>query len=171
MAFKKLALTNASGYQLRLAYDATRYTDLATSDLGFLTITPSAGRMDVTGVGVFSAAVEIGAGGVAAAGNLGWNENGVRSWQMGYAASSGNLSLGSGDGNGSLLINTNKFTVALSSGNTTLAGTLTTGAPTGGAGAWKLGIANAVSPTAPNRTLTVEIGGTTYYIHAKTTNN
>jgi hypothetical protein len=50
-------------------------------------------------------------------------------------------------------------------------GTLTTGAPTGGAGAWKFGVANSVSPTSPNRTLTVEIGGTTYYIHAKTTNN
>jgi len=30
---------------------------------------------------------------------------------------------------------------------------------------------NTVSPTSPNRTLTVDIGGTTYYIHAKTTND
>lgn len=30
---------------------------------------------------------------------------------------------------------------------------------------------NSVSPTAPDRTLTVVIDGTTYYIHAKTTNN
>jgi hypothetical protein len=30
---------------------------------------------------------------------------------------------------------------------------------------------NSVSPTAPNRTLTVDIGGTTYYIAAKTTND
>lgn len=30
---------------------------------------------------------------------------------------------------------------------------------------------NAVSPTAPNRTLTVLIGNTTYYIHCKTTND
>ena len=57
------------------------------------------------------------------------------------------------------------------SGNTTLAGTLTTSAPTGGSGAWELGIANSVSPTSPNRTITVEIGGTAYYIHAKTTND
>jgi hypothetical protein len=55
--------------------------------------------------------------------------------------------------------------------NTTFAGTITTSAPTGGAGAWELGIANTVTPTAPNRTLTVEIGGTVYYIHAKTTND
>lgn len=50
-------------------------------------------------------------------------------------------------------------------------GALNTGAPTGGAGAWKLGIANAVSPTSPNRTITVDIGGTLYYLHAKTTND
>lgn len=30
---------------------------------------------------------------------------------------------------------------------------------------------NSVSPTSPNRTITVDIGGTTYYIHAKTTND
>lgn len=30
---------------------------------------------------------------------------------------------------------------------------------------------NSVSPTAPNRTITVVIDGTTYYIHAKTTND
>lgn len=53
----------------------------------------------------------------------------------------------------------------------TFAGTVSTAAPTGGSGAWKLGVANAVSPTAPNRTLTVEVGGTTYYIHAKLTND
>jgi hypothetical protein len=30
---------------------------------------------------------------------------------------------------------------------------------------------NAVSPTAPNRTVAMSIGGTTYYLHAKTTND
>lgn len=40
-----------------------------------------------------------------------------------------------------------------------------------GTNAWTFGTANAVSPTSPNRTLTVTIGGTTYYIHAKTTND
>jgi hypothetical protein len=40
-----------------------------------------------------------------------------------------------------------------------------------GTNAWTLGVANAVSPTSPNRTLTVTVGGTTYYIHAKTTND
>jgi hypothetical protein len=56
-------------------------------------------------------------------------------------------------------------------GNGLFAGTLTTGAPTGGAGAWKLGIANSVTPSSPNRTITIDIGGTLYYLHAKTTND
>lgn len=49
--------------------------------------------------------------------------------------------------------------------------TIETDAPTGGAGVWRLGIANAVSPTSPNRTVTISIGGTTYYLAAKTTND
>jgi hypothetical protein len=55
---------------------------------------------------------------------------------------------------------------------TTIASSLTTAAPTGGtAAAWKLGTVASVSPTSPNRTIEVDIGGTIYYIHAKTTNN
>jgi hypothetical protein len=51
-------------------------------------------------------------------------------------------------------------------------GSLTTGAPSGGtSAAWKLGAVATVSPTSPNRTIEVDIGGTIYYIHAKTTNN
>lgn len=50
--------------------------------------------------------------------------------------------------------------------------TLTTGAPTSGsAKPWRLGEAATVSPTSPNRTIRVEIEGTVYYIHAKTTND
>jgi hypothetical protein len=30
---------------------------------------------------------------------------------------------------------------------------------------------NSVSPTSPNRTLSVNVDGTTYYLHAKTTND
>lgn len=40
-----------------------------------------------------------------------------------------------------------------------------------GTNAWTFGVANVVSPTSPNRTLTITIGGTTYYIAAKTTND
>lgn len=51
-------------------------------------------------------------------------------------------------------------------------GAISTTDPAGGAGpAWKLGVAASVSPTSPNRTLRVDIGGTTYYIAAKTTND
>lgn len=55
--------------------------------------------------------------------------------------------------------------------NGTFGGSVTTSAPSGGAGAWKLGVANSVSPTSPDRTITVDINGTTYYIAAKTTND
>lgn len=49
---------------------------------------------------------------------------------------------------------------------------ITTGAPSGGtAAAWKLGTVAVVSPTSPNRTVEVEVGGTIYYVAAKTTNN
>jgi hypothetical protein len=47
-----------------------------------------------------------------------------------------------------------------------------TDAPAGGtSGTWKLGVAATVSPTSPNRTIEVDIGGTIYYLAAKTTNN
>ncbi len=50
--------------------------------------------------------------------------------------------------------------------------TLSTGAPSGStAGLWKLGAANTVSPTSPNRTIAIDIGGTVYYLAAKTTND
>jgi hypothetical protein len=58
-----------------------------------------------------------------------------------------------------------------STGNLTTGGSISTSAPTGGAGAWELGVANTVTPTAPNRTITIEIGGDVYYLAAKTTND
>lgn len=57
-------------------------------------------------------------------------------------------------------------------GNIYNTGSLTTGAPSGGSiKPWKIGEAATVSPTSPNRTIRVEIDGTVYYIHAKTTND
>ena len=54
----------------------------------------------------------------------------------------------------------------------TIAGSLNTSAPSGGStAAWKLGVAASVSPTSPNRTIEVEVAGTTLYISAKTTND
>lgn len=46
------------------------------------------------------------------------------------------------------------------------------GAPAGGtSGTWKLGVAASVTPTSPNRTVELDIGGTTYYLAAKATND
>lgn len=53
-----------------------------------------------------------------------------------------------------------------------VAGNILTAAPSGGtAKPFKIGEAATVSPTSPNRTIRVEIDGTVYYIHAKTTND
>jgi hypothetical protein len=58
------------------------------------------------------------------------------------------------------------------SGNVLLSGSIKTGAPSGGtAQPWKLGTVATVSPTSPNRTIEVEVNGTIYYLHAKTTND
>jgi hypothetical protein len=59
-----------------------------------------------------------------------------------------------------------------STGAATFSSSIATGAPAGGTtNSWKLGTVATVSPTSPNRTIEVEVGGTTYYLHAKTTNN
>ena len=64
------------------------------------------------------------------------------------------------------------LTVPTSTGNAEFAGSVKTAAPSGGTAAnWKLGTVATVSPTSPNRTIEVDVGGTIYYIHAKTTNN
>jgi hypothetical protein len=57
-------------------------------------------------------------------------------------------------------------------GNGLFTGSIKTGAPSGGtAQPWKLGTVATVSPTSPNRTIEVEVNGTIYYLHAKTTND
>lgn len=51
-------------------------------------------------------------------------------------------------------------------------GSFRTAAPASGTAAnWKFGSAASVSPTSPNRTIELDVGGTIYYLHAKTTNN
>lgn len=51
-------------------------------------------------------------------------------------------------------------------------GSVKTGAPDGGtSGTWKLGVVAEVSPTTPDRTVEIEVGGVTYYVSAKTTND
>jgi len=62
--------------------------------------------------------------------------------------------------------------LTLSTTGLAVTGTVSTTDPAGGAGpAWKLGVAASVSPTSPNRTIRIDIGGTSYYLHAKTTND
>lgn len=55
---------------------------------------------------------------------------------------------------------TNAYALWVQAGNSLFAGSIAIG-----------NTVNAVSPTAPNRTVTMVIGGTTYYLHAKTTND
>jgi hypothetical protein len=67
---------------------------------------------------------------------------------------------------------TTRLTIASTSGDVTTTGSVTTAAPAGGtAAAWKLGAVASVTPTLQNRTIEVDIGGTIYYISAKTTND
>jgi hypothetical protein len=82
----------------------------------------------------------------------------------GRLSAAGELWLGYTADQGSYILQAN--------GSGYFSGSLTTGAPTGGtAQPWKLGTVATVSPTSPNRTIEVEINGTTYYLHAKTTND
>lgn len=78
--------------------------------------------------------------------------------------SDGEVLLGTSSDAGAFLLQVN--------GNALVSGNIRTAAPSGGtANNWRLGEVATVSPTSPNRTIRVEIGGTVYYIHAKTTND
>jgi hypothetical protein len=73
-----------------------------------------------------------------------------------------------------LVDNSTSTTVDLNiySGGLRFSGSIQTGAPSGGtAKPFKIGAAASVSPTSPNRTIEIEIDGTTYYLSAKTTND
>lgn len=51
-------------------------------------------------------------------------------------------------------------------------GAIKTAAPSGGtAAAWKFGTVSVTSPTSPNRTIELDVGGTRYFLAAKTTND
>jgi hypothetical protein len=67
--------------------------------------------------------------------------------------------------------NTARLTIS-TSGAATFSSTITTAAPSGGtAKPFKIGNVATVTPTLQNRTIEIEIDGTTYYLTAKTTNN
>ncbi len=59
MAFKPIAITSTSGAQLRLAYDATHYTNLTTNSGGDLTIAPTGGDTTVTGTLTISSTLTV----------------------------------------------------------------------------------------------------------------
>jgi hypothetical protein len=64
-----------------------------------------------------------------------------------------------------------RLTIA-STGAATFSSTITTAAPSGGtAKPFKIGNVATVTPTSQNRTIEIEIDGTTYYLTAKTTND
>ena len=61
----------------------------------------------------------------------------------------------------------NALVISAATGDATFAGKITTSAPTGGAGAWELGVYTATAPTATGY-VTIEIGGTQYKLLAAT---
>lgn len=68
--------------------------------------------------------------------------------------------------------NDGNFTSMRMASLTIMTNGITTPAPTGStAAAWKLGAIAAVSPTSPNRTVAIDVGGTTIYLAGKTTND
>lgn len=86
----------------------------------------------------------------------------------------GSVYFNTGGGNQVQVINTasaNRYITLTGSNGGNPAISVSGGELAVGTNAWTFGVANSVSPTSPNRTLTVTIGGTTYYIAAKTTND
>ena len=79
---------------------------------------------------------------------------GVYKWSIGALNGSGDFAVSRGDGS------TNRHFTISTTGGATFAGAIAIG-----------NTVNTVSPTSPNRTITMVIGGTTYYIAAKTTND
>jgi hypothetical protein len=65
----------------------------------------------------------------------------------------------------------NALVVTSTNFNVTPAGAVSAASMNYGGGAFTVTAANSVSPTSPNRTITISLGGTTYYLAAKTTND
>lgn len=85
-------------------------------------------------------------------------------WSIGAAAGSESLRV-------TAVASANRWVTVLGSNGSNPSISASGGELSVGTNAWTFGTANVVSPTSPNRTLTVTIGGTTYYIAAKTTND
>ena len=104
--------------------------------------------------------------------------SGVHSWYTAPSGTAGNIisftQIMTLAANGNLLVGTTtdagqKLQV---NGNGLIDGSVKTAAPSGGtAKPWKFGNVASVTPTAQNRTIELEVDGTTYYLTAKTTND
>jgi hypothetical protein len=104
-----------------------------------------------------------------------YSKTGLPAFRLGNTGGSGTvpfwIDVAASGTAGNAITWTNAFQID-SSQNATFAGNIQTAAPSGGTAAtWRLGTVATVSPTSPNRTIEVQIGATTYYIHAKTTND
>jgi len=178
-AFTNLRLRQSSGgtaYRWTLNNDTTLYLQYSADD--FTSTVNNRFYLTSAGDATFAGTVNVAKGAPQVKVSLDRNSstdsaylryttNGTQNWVVGtgVTGSDTNYSVYSYGGGGTAL------SLNYTTGAATFAGSLTTSAPTGGAGAWELGVANTVSPTAPNRTITIEIGGTVYYLHAKTTND
>jgi hypothetical protein len=107
---------------------------------------------------------------------IGFENQGQRNWQIWADRSTDTLSFGNNNRGSTNVVISNTGNVGIGTTSPAVrlevAGQIRTEAPTGGTAAnWRLGTVHTVSPTSPNRTIEVDIGGTIYYLHAKTTNN
>jgi hypothetical protein len=182
--------SSASAFRIFLGTASTNRFDFTSSQFKINPTTASTS----TSSGALVVSGGVGVGGAINAGGTITSTNGSGSGLLGMRSSSGNASyvfwsetgvadrgiLGFNNGSSTLsyrsfsssfATGTEVFAIT-SGGNVTAGGSVQTAAPSGGtAAAWKLGTVASVSPTSPNRTIEVDIGGTIYYIHAKTTNN
>jgi hypothetical protein len=114
---------------------------------------------------------------------MGWRTAGTNRVVLGVSSGTDGIITGSvvddfvirSDATKSVLISTDgsavthKFGVG---GVIEVTGSVKTGAPSGGTAVpWKFGTVASVSPTAQNRTIELEVNGTTFYLTAKTTND
>lgn len=114
-----------------------------------------------------------------AAGNLGLSASALNRIQIlaGAMKARSDMALGFTSGNTAAALDSAFSRVSagiVALGNGTLSdtsGTLRAAALAAGGSDVTITAVNAVSPTSPDRTITITYGGTTYYLHAKTTND
>jgi hypothetical protein len=180
--FNASDLSTQSGIQMKVL-DTTTSTSTTTGSLVNAGGFGNAGAAFIGGNATVFGAAGITINNVGGSGNdsiLTLTQSGVSNAFIKNTATTGDIAIG--DGGGTYLRITKGAGVVFVS-NTTASSSTTTGSLVnaggfGCAGAAYFGGAiaigntvNTVSPTSPNRTVTIVIGGTTYYLHAKTTND